>query len=64
MNPETLDLVFTVSLSAALVAGAAVALLALPWTDGEVARTVAGFRGLVSRARTPRGALLVPSRAR
>jgi hypothetical protein len=63
-SPGTVDLVFTMALSTALVAGAALALLALPWTDEEVARSVAGFRGLVARSRAARGALLLPVRAR
>jgi hypothetical protein len=62
-SPATVDLVFTLALSTALVAGAALALLALPWTDAEVARAVAGFRGLAARSRgASRDALLLPIR--
>ena len=51
MNPSlVLDLVLTVSLSAALGGGGAVALWLLPWTDAEREGTLRGAATVARRA--------------
>lgn len=61
-----LDLMLTVLLCAALVAGGAVTLLLLPWTDAEREGTERAIRGAarrVAEAARPRGPLrYVPAR--
>jgi hypothetical protein len=46
----TLELLFTVAISALLLCAGGFALWLLPWSDAEVARTTRAFRGLPSMA--------------
>lgn len=41
IDPLTADLIFTIFASAGILMGAALTLLALPWTDAEIAATEA-----------------------
>lgn len=44
LDPATIDLLWTIAAASSLIGLSAVALMALPWTDREIAQIDAAFR--------------------